>query len=139
MTATMKAPRIATGMMMLNDQVRSSHTNSQPGGTRRSAPSATPMYQSGWVPAETGEGPDGPYVQIGLMVNSAAMSATTPNTMKKKPPAFAAYTGRTGYPTTLPCVRPGAAYCVCLWMTTNIRCSAMNATTNAGNSRMCSV
>ena len=34
--------------------------NSQPGGTRRSAPSAKPMYQSGWVPAETGEGSYGP-------------------------------------------------------------------------------
>ena len=45
---------------MLNDQVRSSHTNSQPGGMRRSAPSAKPMYQSGCVPADTGEGSYGP-------------------------------------------------------------------------------
>ena len=33
--------------------------NSQP-GIRRRAPSTKPMYQSGWVPAETGEGSYGP-------------------------------------------------------------------------------
>ncbi len=46
--------------MMLNDHVRSRKTTSQPGGTSRSAPSAKPMYQSGWVPADTGDGSYGP-------------------------------------------------------------------------------
>ena len=62
----------------------------------RRAPSAKPMYQSGWVPAETGDGSYGPYVQIGLIVKNAPISISTPKTMKKNPPAFAAYTGRIG-------------------------------------------
>ena len=53
-------PIAMSGTRMLNDQVRSSQTNSQPGGMRRRAPSAKPMYQSGCVPAETGEGSYGP-------------------------------------------------------------------------------
>ena len=59
-TSRMKMPIAMSGTRMLNDQVRSSHTNSQPGGISRRAPSAKPMYQSGWVPAETGEGSYGP-------------------------------------------------------------------------------
>jgi hypothetical protein len=59
-TSTMNRPRAVSGMRMLNDQVRSHRTNSRCGGTRRSAPSANPMYQSGCVPAETGDGSYGP-------------------------------------------------------------------------------
>ena len=42
-------------------------------GISRSAPSAKPMYQSGWAPAVTGDGSYGPYTQIGLIVTTAAM------------------------------------------------------------------
>ena len=55
---------------MFSDRVAPKISSSQPGGTRRSAPSAKPMYQSGWVPAETGDGSYGPYTQIGLIVKS---------------------------------------------------------------------
>ena len=48
------------------------------------------MYQSGCEPAVTWDGSYGPYIQIGFTCISAAMSAVRPNTMKKKPPAFAA-------------------------------------------------
>ena len=47
------------------------------------------MYQSGCEPAVTGEGSYDPYIQMGLIVKSAPISAVTPNTMKKKPPALA--------------------------------------------------
>ena len=45
----------------------------QEAGISRIAPSAKPMYQSGCEPAVTGEGSYGPYIQIGLIVTSAAM------------------------------------------------------------------
>src|SRR5690554_7431063 len=79
--------------------------NSQPGGMRRRAPSAKPMYQSGWVPAETGEGLYGPYTHTALMENSEAIATITPKTRKKNPPAFAAKIGMMGTPTTLSLVR----------------------------------
>ena len=43
------------------------------------------------------------------------MIAVTPKTMKKKPPALAAYTGSIGKPTTFSSVRPGPGHWVCLW------------------------
>ena len=89
-TSTMNTTSTTTGMKTFNDQVWSSHTNSQWDGMSRSMPSAKPMYQSGCVPAETGDGSYGPYSQIGLIVKNEAISATTPKTMKKNPPAFAA-------------------------------------------------
>src|SRR4051795_3849165 len=98
---------ISAGMRMFKDRVYPSSVTSKKPGVRRTAPSSHPMYQSGWDPAVTGEGSYEPYIQTGLMVNRAPMSAVTPNTMKKKPPAFAAYTGYSGYPTTLSFVRPG--------------------------------
>ena len=62
----------------------------------RSAPSGQPMYQSGWEPAVTLDGSYGPYFHTGLIESSAPISAVTPKTMKKKPPALAAYTGSIG-------------------------------------------
>ena len=49
-----------TAAKYIIEKVKPQSSNSQPGGTRRRAPSAKPMYQSGWVPAETGEGSYGP-------------------------------------------------------------------------------
>ena len=43
------------------------------------------------------------------------MIAVTPKTMKKNPPALAAYTGSIGKPTTFSSVRPGPGHWVCLW------------------------
>ena len=47
------------------------------------------MYQSGWEPADTWSGVYGPNSQIGLIVTRPPISAMTPKTMKKKPPALA--------------------------------------------------
>jgi len=68
---------------------------SQP-GMIRSRPSAMPMYQSGCEPAVTSAGLYGPNRQTGLMVIRPPIRATRPNTMKKNPPALAAYTGIIG-------------------------------------------
>src|SRR4051812_2228141 len=100
-TATRNSPSTMTGTRMFIDSVYGPSINSQPGGASRRAPSAKPMYQSGWVPADTGEGSYGPYSQTGLMVTNEAVSMITPKMMKKKPPAFAANTGMIGTPTTL--------------------------------------
>jgi hypothetical protein len=94
------------------------------------------MYQSGCVPAETGEGSYGPYTQIGLIVTVAATSTMTPKMMKKKPPAFAANTGMIGTPTTLSFVRPGPENWVCLFTTSSTMCTPIRATMIAGSSRM---
>ena len=61
---------------------------SQPGMTRI-RPSEKPMYQSGWAPVDTWSGRYGPSAQIGLIEAIAAMTAMTPKTRKKKPPALA--------------------------------------------------
>ncbi len=90
------------------------------------------MYQSGWVPAEIGDGSYGPYNQTGLMVKNVAMSTITPNTMKKNPPALAANTGMIGTPTTLSLVLPGPANCVCLLITSSTRCTPSAATRIGG-------
>ncbi len=81
---------------MLNEKVNPSRVNSKKPGVRRTAPSRKPMYQSGCEPAVTGEGSYDPYIQMGLIVKRAPISAVTPNTMKKKPPALAVYTGYSG-------------------------------------------
>ena len=47
------------------------------------------MYQSGCEPAVIWPGVYGPYNQIGLIEATAEINAVTPNTIKKKPPAFA--------------------------------------------------
>ena len=65
-------------------------------GMVRRAPSRKPMYQSGWEPADTWSGMYGPKIQIGLIVTRPPMRAMMPKTMKKKPPAFAMYTGSSG-------------------------------------------
>ena len=41
---------------MFSDSVNPNALNSSQPGSRRRAPSAKPMYQSGWEPAVTGEG-----------------------------------------------------------------------------------
>ena len=61
---------------------------SQPGITRI-RPSEKPRYQSGWAPVDTRSGRYGPIRPDGLMVATAPSTASTPNTRKKKPPAFA--------------------------------------------------
>jgi hypothetical protein len=65
-------------------------------GIIRTEPSSQPMYQSGWDPAVTSAGLYGPYNQTGLICISAPIRAVMPNTTKKKPPAFAVYTGHSG-------------------------------------------
>src|SRR5476651_1972605 len=97
----MNRPSTTIGKKTLRANVKSPIWKPRPDGTSRSAPSAKPIYQSGWVPAEMGDGSYGPYNQIGLMVKNVAISTITPNTMKKNPPAFAANTGMIGTPTTL--------------------------------------
>ena len=44
----------------------------------------------------TSAGLYGPKIQTGLICISAPIRVMTPKTMKKKPPALAAYTGKTG-------------------------------------------
>src|SRR5215217_7114478 len=109
----------AKGRNTFQDQVVDPICHSQPGpGMIRMAPSANPMYQSGWDPAVTcagaqpawymgfaegairimpGPGWDpaqvtaglyGPKTQTGLICISAPIKVTTPKTMKKKPPAL---------------------------------------------------
>src|SRR5919199_6509460 len=101
---------ISAGIRMLNENVNPSSVTPKKPGVMRTPPSSQPMYQSGWEPAVTGEGSYDPYIQIGLIVNSAPISAVTPKTMKKKPPAFAAYTGSIGGPTTFCSVRLGPGH-----------------------------
>ena len=48
------------------------------------------MYQSGCEPADTWAGLYGPNSQIGLICTRPPSAASTPKTMKKKPPALAA-------------------------------------------------
>ena len=43
-------------IMTLKLNVNPNASNSRKPGSRRSAPSAKPMYQSGWEPAVTGDG-----------------------------------------------------------------------------------
>src|SRR3954462_14820953 len=129
-----RAGTINAGMMMLNEKVKPSSVNSKNPGVMRTAPSSQPMYQSGCDPAVTGEGSYDPYIQIGLIVKSAPIRAVTPNTMKKNPPAFAAYTGYSGYPTTLSLVRPGPGYWVCFCTTSMIRGTVMSARKMPGSS-----
>src|SRR5690606_39842704 len=100
-TVTMNRPSTTNGTRMLMVTVKSPSMNSQPGGMRRSAPSANPMYQSGWVPAETGEGSYGPYTHTALIEKNEAMATITPQTRKKNPPALAAKIGMIATPTTL--------------------------------------
>src|SRR5215217_8093187 len=79
------------GQEHIHDQVVDPICHSQPGpGMIRMAPSANPMYQSGWDPAVTCAGLYGPKTQTGLICISAPIKVTTPKTMKKKPPALAA-------------------------------------------------
>ena len=63
----------------------------------------------------------------------------TPKTMKKNPPALAAYTGMTGKPTTLSLVRPGPGYWVCFWIATRRMCAVNRPMITAGSSRMCAL
>src|ERR671911_754132 len=87
----------AKGRKTFHDQVVDPMCHSQPGpGMIRMAPSAKPMYQSGCEPADTCAGLYGPTTHTGLICISAPIRVTTPKTMKKKPPALAAYTGKTG-------------------------------------------
>jgi hypothetical protein len=72
-----------------------------------------------------------------LIVTVAAISTSTPKTMKKNPPAFAANTGMIGTPTTFSLVRPGPANWVCLLTISRIMCAPIRATITAGSSRMC--
>ena len=65
-------------------------------GMIRIAPSTKPMYQSGCEPAVTWAGLYGPNTHTGLICISPPIRVITPKTMKKKPPALAAYTGNTG-------------------------------------------
>src|SRR5664279_1554038 len=69
-------------------------------GNRRVEPSRNIMYQSGCEPEETALGSYGPNNQIGLIWAKPPSAAHAANTMKKKPPAFAAYTGNTRSPCT---------------------------------------
>jgi hypothetical protein len=73
-----------------------------------------------------------------LIVKNDEISTSTPKTMKKKPPAFAANTGMIGTPTTFCSVRPGPANWVCLLTTSSTMCTPIAATRIAGSSRMCS-
>src|SRR5258706_15017436 len=77
-------------------------------GNRRVEPSRNIMYQSGCDPDETCAGLYGPNNHTGLICARPPSAAHTPNTMKKKPPAFAAYVGKTRSPLTVASVRPAA-------------------------------
>ena len=70
------------------DGVPPGMTHSQLGIIRK-APSIKPMYQSGCEPAVICVGLYGPYIQIGLICARPPISASTPKTTKKKPPALA--------------------------------------------------
>ena len=63
----------------------------------------------------------------------------TPKTMKKTPPAFAAYTGITGKPTTLSLVRPGPGNWVCFCRATRTIWAVNNPISTAGSSKMCAL
>jgi len=65
-------------------------------GMMRIAPSTKPMYQSGCEPAVISAGLYGPNTHTGLICIVAPIKVRTPKTIRKKPPAFAAYTGKTG-------------------------------------------
>src|SRR5690606_25964102 len=101
--------RIRIGSRMFQEMLTPQKDDSQPGMIRR-APSGQPMYQSGCDPAVTFEGSYGPYFHRGLIVIRPPMRAVAPKTMKKKPPALAAYTGSIGKPTTFCSVRPGPGH-----------------------------
>ena len=64
-------------------------------------------YQSGWLAAETTAALYGPNSQIGLIWRRPPISAMTPKTSMKKPPALSAKVGNIRTPTTLWLVRPG--------------------------------
>src|SRR3954466_15004693 len=74
-------------------------------GNSRVEPSRNIMYQSGCEPEETAAGWYGPNSQTGLIWASPPSAAQTPKTMKKNPPAFAAYSGKTRSPLTESSVR----------------------------------
>ena len=74
-------------------------------------------YQSGWLAADTTAASYGPNSQIGLIWNRPAISAITPKTIMKKPPALIAYRGNIRTPTTLSLVRPGPGHWVCFCLT----------------------
>src|SRR5689334_21376679 len=83
-----------------NSGKRASH-----GGIRRVEPSRNITYQSGWLAADTTAALYGPNSQIGLIWKNPPSAAMMPNTIMKKPPAFAAKPGNMGTPTTLSLVR----------------------------------
>src|SRR3981189_1021593 len=62
-------------------------------GIRRVEPSRNMTYQSGWLPADTTAAVYGPNSQIGLIWMRPPITAITPNTIMKKPPALAAKPG----------------------------------------------
>src|SRR4051812_35959247 len=103
----------SAGTTMFQLTVMPSRCDSTP-GISRTAPSSQAMYQSGCEPAVTSAGLYGPYSQTGLICSSAPITASTPKTTKKNPPALAAYTGSRGNPTTFFSVLPGPGNCVCL-------------------------
>ncbi len=50
----------SAGISTFSENVNPSTVNSKNPGNSRRPPSMNPMYQSGWVPADTGEGSYGP-------------------------------------------------------------------------------
>src|SRR5664280_1622374 len=83
--------RTTPGIRMFSGIVCPKARISQP-GLSRSDPSRKPMYQSGWAPALTWEGLNGPYTHTGLICARPPNAATTPNTRKKNPPPCLLYT-----------------------------------------------
>src|SRR3954453_19343978 len=96
-------------------------------GNRRVDPSRNIMYQSGCEPEDTERGSYGPNSQTGLICAKPPSAASAANTMKKNPPALAAYVGKMRSPLTVLSVRPGAANCVCFWRTSSARCAPISA------------
>ena len=90
------------------------------------------------MPADTCAGLYGPRFQIGLIWNTPAMMAISPNTTANQPPPLAANVGRMRMPMTLFSVARGPGNWVCFWNHTRATCSPINASSSPGISRMCS-
>src|SRR5438874_1160605 len=98
------------------------HSRISHDGNNRVEPSRNIMYQSGCEPEDTWDGIYGPNNQTGLICARPPSAAQIPNTRKKKPPAFAAYSGNTRSPLTVCSVLPWPAKSLCFCRTTSARC-----------------
>src|SRR5690349_9640726 len=106
-------------------------------GNRRVDPSRNIMYQSGCDPDETARGSYGPNNHTGLIWAKPPRAAQAANTMKKKPPALAAYVGKIRSPETVCSVRPGAGNSECFCRTSKARWAAISASRIPGIKRTC--